>query len=98
MAPRKEHNWGAQIDPRMVEDMLAEGYTSSEIAFYFNVDRTTILKRCKVDDELKEAFRVGRERRRERLHRKLSNEENNELDRLLAELLNDIRSLKQLAA
>lgn len=76
--------------------MLAEGFTGTEIAFYFDVERTTLLKRCKVDPELREAFRAGRDRRRHKLVRKFYPRNTaDELELLLVDLLKEIRALRR---
>lgn len=101
MPPRKQHNRGSFIDPRLVESMLADGHSMGQIAWHLNVDRKTLLNRSGRDPDLREAIRIGKERHKHFAKlRRLPRQGNtaDELETLLTCLLRDVRSLRKLAA
>ena len=92
---RKRHNHSAFIDPQVVENMTADGYSVQEIALSMNVDRTTLYHRNARNPELREAVKRGNARRKNRIALEpVSGNTADELEATLYSLLREVRELR----
>lgn len=85
------------LDPVAIETLMADGHSLSAIARdVLKVDRTTILKRCHRDPEIRKAINRGKERHRNRIIAEIEGSETADaLEAALWAILREVQTLKR---